>query len=372
MGWLGATDTAEGFRAQTLRDIGASASRGAAAWFFDMGGYWYDDPELWPVIADSQKIMAWAERLGSPAPAPPIAAFCDERAGWTVSNDQFSQTNSGNYARRSLNLSGVPYDLYYLDDMLNSKLPDYQIYVFLGANTLDKAQCEAIIKRCLRPGKVVIFTGSPGLGSPDSDGISLMNRLTGKHFTYREKGLPVASLPVAGPSPTCQSIINGLVGSFIFLGKSDGTQLVLDPMQLKADDKNVTVFGRFISNTILASTARITTPQGAPSHNQIIMPNGAKIVTMPGGLPPRLIYNLARLAGITTYGTPEQVTAVGCGVAMAHRVRPGPLSIHFGRPVDLLALDGTTVIARGVTEWTPQEPDGTPLKLLNTAVVLYR
>ena len=40
---LGAPDTAEGFRAQIRRDLGATATRGMGAWYYDMGGGWQGD-----------------------------------------------------------------------------------------------------------------------------------------------------------------------------------------------------------------------------------------------------------------------------------------------------------------------------------------
>ncbi|MBI2301876.1 MAG: hypothetical protein HYU66_23480, partial [Armatimonadetes bacterium] len=97
---LGATDTAEGFRSQVRRDIGAAATRGMGAWFYDMDGYWYDDPPLWSTIAEAQRIMAWAHRPASPPSTAEMAVFVDEDAGWRIGLDSYSLTNTATNTTR--------------------------------------------------------------------------------------------------------------------------------------------------------------------------------------------------------------------------------------------------------------------------------
>jgi hypothetical protein len=175
---LGATDTAAGFRAQIRRDIGAAATRGMGAWYYDMSGGWYDDPELWSVVAESKRIMEWAHRPDAPSPVAQMAVFVDEAAGWRASPRSFGTINAASNAqRRALNLSGVPYDLYLLDDITHPQLPDYRAYVFLTAFTLNRQQLETLELRC-RPGKVVVLPGLAGTASPDlSDAASMTRRL---------------------------------------------------------------------------------------------------------------------------------------------------------------------------------------------------
>ena len=72
------------------------------------------------------------------------------------------------------------------------------------------------------------------------------------------------------------------------------------------------------------------------------------------------------MTGSTTFGSLGQVTHVGCGVAMVHRLWPGPTKVTFGRPVDLLDLDGATVKAGDTTQWAPDPP------LHRAEVVFYR
>jgi hypothetical protein len=269
---LGAADTAAGFQAQIRRDIGAAATRGMGAWYYDMSGGWYDDPELWSVVEESKRIMEWAHRHDAPSTVAQIVVFIDEAAGWRASPRTFGTLMTAtNAQRRALNLSGVPYDLYLLDDISHPQLPDYGVYVFLTAFTLNRQHVEAIESRC-GPGKVIVLPGPTGTASPDfPDAAALMRRLTA-----------LAGVRVVGP------------------------------------------------------------------------------------LTPHLLHTIASEAGIGTLGTPGQVIYTGSGVTVCHHVRSGPAEVQFGQPVDILDLDGQTVLARGVRRWEFRGAWG------ETAVVLYR
>ena len=269
---LGATDTAAGFRAQIRRDIGAAATRGMGAWYYDMSGGWYDDPELWSVVEESKRIMEWAHRRDAPSPVAQMAVFVDEAAGWRASPRSFGTlTAATNAQRRALNLSGVPYDLYLLDDITHPQLPGYKAYVFLTAFTLNRQQVEAIQRRC-GPGNVVVLPAPAGTASPDfPDAAALMRRLTA-----------LAGVRIAGP------------------------------------------------------------------------------------LTPQLLHAIACEAGIDTLGTPGQVIYTGSGVTLCHHVRCGPAEVQFGQPVDIIDLDGRTILAQGVRHWEFRGPWG------ETDIVFYR
>ncbi|NUQ01204.1 MAG: hypothetical protein HUU35_15255, partial [Armatimonadetes bacterium] len=129
-----------------------------------------------------------------------------------------------------------------------------------------------------------------------------------------------------------------------------GSLTIIAPTLVPADPR-LTVFGQFADQS--------------PSHAVARTPRGT-VVQFAGPLHPQVLHNLAVEAGLRTLGTPGQVVYVGCGVAVAHRVQPGPLQVHFESPVDLYATDGQTVVARGVTLWEPK------VELLETAAVLYQ
>lgn len=268
------------FRAAIIRDIGAVASRGMAAWFYEMGDWYTPRPELYQTIAESNRVMEWAHRPDAPASVDEMAVFVDEEAGTRASKNRqvlFRYHHSGQ--RAALNTSGVPYDVYFLDDIRNPRLPEYKVYLFLSAFTLNNGQLAAIQRRCC--GKTTIFLGHPGIGSPDFD----------------DPAQPAGALA-------------------------------------RVEDATV---------ILLAS------PESSL------------------GLTAEFLNGTARRAGITQMGTPGQVTHVGSGVAVCHRIRPGSATVTFREPVDLIdPSDGTTLLTQGVSEWNPQ------CEVNETAVVFYR
>ena len=78
------------------------------------------------------------------------------------------------------------------------------------------------------------------------------------------------------------------------------------------------------------------------------------------------LHDVAVKAGIGTHGIAGQVTHVGAGVAVVHRLHEGSATVRFAEPVDLIELDGTTVRTRRVMEW---EPAG---DLRRADVIFYR
>ena len=148
------------------------------------------------------------------------------------------------------------------------------------------------------------------------------------------------------PAASCQDpIAAGLDGAFIHEGRTR------KPMLVPADPEAV-AFGTFVAS-------------GKPSHAIKRTSKGIGVCLV-GGLTPQMVHNVARVAGIRTLGTPGQAIYVGSGVAVCHRAQPGPAQVTFARPVDLIAPDGKTILARGVREWKPE------VAMHDTAVVFYR
>jgi hypothetical protein len=366
---VGAVDTAGGWRAQVIRDVGIAAANGAGIWFYEMGKAWYNAPELWRTVEEAKRLLDWAFREDAPSPVADVAVFFDEEAGWRAGADAYGLLFSATgQQRRALGMSGVRYDLYLLDDIANPTLPDYKAYIILSAFTITDAQVEAIKEKCRRPGRTLVVSGTPGIASREVDELPrLAEQLTGIRCRLLPVGTPVASCPVEGSG---DPVAEGLDTAFNCGG-------VATPCVLSPQDDEATVFGSYVfadlpSHAIKRSDAGTTLLLAPPfPQNSTLSQGGVERqagdrTRLFGGLTPRLVSNIARIAGVRTLGTPGQVTAVGCGVAMCHRAEPGPATVSFGDPVDLIAPDGETVLARGVMAWEPQ------CGILDTDVVLYR
>lgn len=343
---LGAPLTVEGFRAQVVRDIAASCARGMGAWFYDMGGIWYDDPPLWEVIAEAQRMMEWSHRKEAPPPSAQVAVFVDEAAGVKINVDQYGLLHSsGHAARLQLNLSGVPYDVHLLQDIAHPKLSEYKVYVLLSAYSLTREQMAAIKSRCRKAGKTLVLCGLPGGASGDyPDPQKAFAELTGwKTETLPEK-TPMTAVRVA---PESDGLLKDVPEVLSYAASFQIPWIIPAEPRLK-------VLGEFVGS-------------GKPSHVIERSPKGNLIyIAPPGGFTPELLRNIAAEAGVRTLGTPGQATYLGCGVATVHRITPGETRVQFAAPVDLVDPLTGQVQARRVTEWTPEA------ELHETGMTWYR
>jgi hypothetical protein len=345
VGDLGAVLTAQEFRDQVMRDVGATVSRGMGAWIYDMGGTWYDDPPLWDTIEEAARLMAYECDPTTAAPQAEMGVFVDEAAGYTVGVQKFDAVHPAtNSARLPLNLSGVPYDLCLLQDLENPKLPDYKVYVLLDCFTLTRKQMVALKQRCRKAGKVLIVCGPPGGGSADyPDPVACGRELTGLNMEVLPPGRSVGSEPLAGVS---DPLLAGLPAGIAWGGTCSYSLVA-------ASDPSAKVLGAFVSDHKPALVVK----RG--------LPGTVIALTLAGSFSPELLHNAALEAGIGTYGTPGQVTFVGNGVAVVHRRAPGPVTVHFGEPVDLSDELGRLLV-KNTRVWEPQ------VELWRTAIVRYR
>ncbi|MHB8997099.1 MAG: hypothetical protein ACYC63_17775 [Armatimonadota bacterium] len=344
---LGATLTAEGFRSQVMRDIAASCARGMGTWFYDMGGIWYDDPPLWEVITDARKAMEWSHRPEAPAPDAQMAVYVDETVGTVIGKQHYGLLHSStNQARLPLALSGVPYDIYFLQDLTNPKLRDYKLHVVLSGYTITKEQLGALKRRGLAPGKTLMVCGLLGGASEDYPTFRpAMEALTGL------KGWEDLPSGHSFNSVRCENFEHPFLRNVPEV-LSYGGAAAMEWPTLRHPDV-----------TTLATLGTTTAP-----GLSLWRDSGRTFVftPVPGGFTPELINNIAQAAGIKNLGTPNQATYVGCGVAAVHHIVPGEATLRFGTKVDLLDPATGMVLDRGVTQW-PAEGE-----LLSTSLRYYR
>lgn len=190
---------------QILREAGKTASYGMCSWFYDMN-YWYHTPWVERVVGEAAKIMAWAHSPTAPSATKEVAVFFDEATGWRKAvGDQcnadhwrvwYSISDSQRPLIDTMATSGIPYDSYFLDDLLSDKLPDYRVYVLAHIPTIEKRQVEAIKAKIQKAGKLLVIqelddTAVAGCGSADYRTATkqLREALTaGPHATWWVRG----------------------------------------------------------------------------------------------------------------------------------------------------------------------------------------
>ena len=115
-------------------------THGHAMWWFDMWGQWYADPDYMDFLCQSRAILADTLNKSRKSIAQ-MAVFIDERAlshcydgGPHASDKDFCYG-----IRKTLGLSGIPYDIYLIDDYYTVS-QNYRACIFLDTYRTDAVQ----------------------------------------------------------------------------------------------------------------------------------------------------------------------------------------------------------------------------------------
>lgn len=140
------------------REFAHALTSGAAIWWFDMQGGWYDAPEI-------LELFRWMREFGEHneavwAPLREVAVLVDDK-----SSCRFAPESSFLHGITALLAEmprlGAPYDTYILSDI--GRIPEYRLYIFPLATDLRDPE-RAAIEALKRDGKTLLFIGPGGIG----------------------------------------------------------------------------------------------------------------------------------------------------------------------------------------------------------------
>lgn len=161
------------------RHVGRVAARRMGWWLYDMGGGWYEPPEI---AADIGSVAAQYGRQleRNPFPWKPGVAIVLDEAGqkmWNRVTDGYSPAVCDIFMYQALLLaaSGVPYDTYIADDWLRDpSLGDgYRMVCFVHFNRFDAAR-KALVERLSAAGKTLLFFSESGwMGGCEATGFEV-------------------------------------------------------------------------------------------------------------------------------------------------------------------------------------------------------
>ena len=186
---LAAPDISRRFASFTLedsltklkRDFGRNVCSGLHGWWFDMfippkldeqavgsgrslvsgGKSWYDDPTILALFKQQQEIAQLA--LNSDCSSiSSIAVIFDEDSCLLGSINCYEKLIY--YWRGSeLTRLGAPLDFYYQDDLNNSDMPDYKLYIFVNIFSLNYIERERITAKVKRNNSTVLWLYAAGV-----------------------------------------------------------------------------------------------------------------------------------------------------------------------------------------------------------------
>ncbi len=322
------------------REWGQSFCLGGGAWYYALSGPAWADP----LHTDWMKEATRVSRMIANAPAldtdrSAVATFADER-----SNDHMTQKNefgiyvfqhSHNFARIPLNLSGLGFDPYLIQDIANPELPDYGIYVFLSANTMTEAQVEAA-EALQRDGHVLVFLHAAG-ASGELGLTPTLERLTGMTVKLDAEAKTYYKYIATGSDLLADQIDHTVMGTpgpvlYVEDPEADGAVALA-----RYDEEE--------GGRVAAAVKR---------HDDWT----AVYLAAPGGVTPRLLRNLATEAGITIAGPENDATFTGNRMFVVHGMTTQPKTLRWDEPADLVNLTTEETVARNATSYEFELPVG--------------
>ena len=184
---FGRAENLKDSEAAQFRQLSNHVTQGIPAWWFDMGGGWYDQPEFLEVI---NKLNEIAERSihYDRRSAAEIAIVVDEHSlCYTERSNRLTKPLL--YTQRlQIGRIGAPVDYILLDDLNRAK--DYKMYVFLNAFHVSGEQQEEIDRLASRGAKALFWVYAPGFVGETLD-IKNSEKLTGLKINYTNDTKPL-------------------------------------------------------------------------------------------------------------------------------------------------------------------------------------
>ncbi len=193
---FGDTANADESAAVYIRDMGRYLTKGTVPYHWTFG-QWYNDPKIYEAVKEFNPIMKLSSRFPRQSTAEVAVVLDDLSLSCGIEFNYRRRPASAPdsfYFNRSLEWHrlGTPYDLWLLNDLLDSpKLKQYKAVVLPAQVTLSTQQRKLITGRLARDGRTLIWMYAPGVFSASGSHLNYSaanSGITGFKLT-EEKGL---------------------------------------------------------------------------------------------------------------------------------------------------------------------------------------
>lgn len=332
----------EEFAAITWRNLATAWTRGFNAYWFDIGGGYYDGDDFHAVIG--RQVECINESIHWPHETMPgIAMIIDDTA-------TMETNGAGNYLNEAvmweqkmgMARSGVPHRIYLFDDLYLDNFPKHRVYYFPNLFRVDDARLEILKRKVFRDGQVVVWGPGSGISNGTEISTESATRLTGFDFdmvrlnVQRRIILTNFNHPITGDlSP--DTIIGGSLPYGPVLFPLDGTDLgmALTKWQCNYPGLAVKSFGK-----------------GAADEGQGDLGAGdyAAVFTAAIPLPAALWRGCARFAGAHIYCEENEVVLADKSVVAIHSMKSGIKTLHLPGKFDVTDLVSGEVFSKNKSE----------------------
>ena len=196
--WIGSMITPEWWKQANRKFAGISLAARQGWWYYSMYRY-FDRPE---VMADIKQLMSMTKRVLKAEEIPFRPDVCVVR---TEHSDSIRSVNMlHNHVGfpifyQMLEISGVPYDLHNLCDVLERKeLQDYKMYIFADANYISSADREKLNALLKNGNRVLFFVDGAGYADDKGKSVEHLRDLTSFEISTKEEFGRATAIGVPG------------------------------------------------------------------------------------------------------------------------------------------------------------------------------
>jgi hypothetical protein len=148
------------------RDFARDICEEINGWWFDMGGDWYDDPDILALFKRQQETARFAYSLDR-TKKNEIALIYDAESAHVVSQQTCSLVLDF-WRTSDLHRIGAPVDYYFHNDLTRPDMTDYKLYIMVNQYCLTDAEREAVFAKVRRSNATVLWLYAPGFFNSDA------------------------------------------------------------------------------------------------------------------------------------------------------------------------------------------------------------
>jgi hypothetical protein len=246
---------------------------------------------------------------------PDVCVIRSEEASFYIDSRHSCLVEKPNLPAQMLQLetSGVPYDLYQLDDVLTRpNLQAYKVYVFLHTTKLTSKDRRVITEKLKKPGVTLVFLYDSGKS------VRAMNKLTG--FNISTNDIYERALPILNAKNYLAKDINPMIS---------GGELYCAMLAVRGKSQHSTGYQVFRINNVKPNEVLARYPDGGVAAAVRTTPDNCRIIysAAPFSLSSGLFYRIAKTAGAFTVGKPGQSIHMNDKFLSFHGVTPGRYTI---------------------------------------------
>jgi hypothetical protein len=324
------------------RNFGHNLTDYSAIWWMEQGigdHSWFHSPEIQAELGRLNRIWEKSLELERTTPTAEVAVIFDEKGPMSESlNNDLDWAMI--YKQRVYGLSrmGTPYRFHLLTDLVEGKMPDYKLYIFLNCFYLTSAERAEIDKKIKRNGNVALWLFGAGIGNETGLSLDNMTALTGIKFSSLDSVWELTCSIRNYNHPITQGL-----GADTFFG----TDLRIGPIITVSDSEAVTL-GLLIFN------------QGRNEPGFAVKDFGdwKSVYSTAPNLPADILRNIARYAGCHIYNEANDVIYANQHFVCIHSVQGGNRRISLPKESDVWDVFAEKKIASSVKAFDVDIPSG--------------